>query len=84
MAHILGIVLPLFAVIGLGKLAAYFQYLDAAGTAVLTRFAFMLAVPALLFGVMAEGPAADIWGPGGVYFLGILLSTAWLFAWGVG
>jgi malonate transporter and related proteins len=30
-------------------------------------------VPALLFGVMAEGPTADMVGPGGVYFAGCLV-----------
>src|ERR1700712_5971713 len=66
-------VLPLFAIIGLGKLAVHLKQLDAAGSAVLSRFAFRLPVPALLFGVMAEGPTADVLGPGGIYFVGCLL-----------
>jgi predicted permease len=55
-----GAVLPLFAIIALGKLAILFKQLDAAGSAVLSRFAFRLPVPALLFGVMAEGPTANV------------------------
>jgi malonate transporter len=71
--QLLGAVLPLFAIIGLGKLAVYFDQLDAAGSAALSRFAFRLPVPALLFGVMAEGPTVDVLGPSGLYFLGCLL-----------
>ncbi|MBS0641463.1 MAG: AEC family transporter [Proteobacteria bacterium] len=72
MEQILGSVLPLFAIIGLGKLATSFGFLDAAGSVVLSRFAFFLLIPALLFGLIATGPASDVFGPGGVYFLGCL------------
>jgi malonate transporter and related proteins len=70
--QILGAVLPLFAIIGLGKLATNFKFLDAAGSAILSRFAFFLLIPALLFGLIATGPAGDMFGPGGVYFAGCL------------
>ena len=70
MGQILGVVFPLFAIIALGKLAVHFRFLDATDSAVLSRFAFFLPVPALLFGVLAEGPAADVFGPGGIYFAG--------------
>src|ERR1700722_8333731 len=70
MGQILGVVFPLFAIIALGKLAVHFRFLDATDSAVLSRFAFFLPVPALLFGVLAEGPAADGFGPGGIYFAG--------------
>ena len=73
MGQIVGVVFPLFAIIGLGKLAVRFRFLDSAGATVLSRFAFLLPVPALLFAVMAEGPTADVFGPGGVYFAGCLL-----------
>ena len=52
MGQILGAVLPLFTIIGLGKLSANFGFLDAAGSAVLSRFAFFLLIPALLFGLI--------------------------------
>jgi len=73
MGQIVGVVFPLFAIIGLGKLAVRFRFLDSEGAAVLSRFAFLLLVPALLFAVMAEGPTADVFGQGGVYFAGCLL-----------
>ena len=76
MGQLLGTVLPLVAIIGLGKLAVHFKQLDAAGSAVLSRFAFRLPVPALLFSVTAEGPTADVLGAGGVYIVGCLFIYA--------
>ena len=76
MARILGIVLPLFAIIGLGKLAVRYAFLDAAGSAVLSRFAFVLLIPALLFGLIVEAPKADMFGAGGLYFGGCLIVYA--------
>jgi predicted permease len=84
MGHILGVVLPLFAIIGLGKLAVHFAYLDTAGAAVLSRFAFLLLIPALLFGLVAEAPTADMFGPSGTYFVGCLIVygiALWIARW---
>jgi predicted permease len=71
--QILGSVIPLFAIIALGKLALQYRFLDSVGAAALSRFALFLLVPALLFGLIAEAPAADMFGVGGVYLAGCLI-----------
>jgi malonate transporter len=71
--QILGSVIPLFAIIALGKLAIQYRFLDPAGTVALSRFALFLLVPALLFGLIAEAPTADMFGVGGVYLVGCLI-----------
>ncbi len=63
MGAILGIVAPVFAIVGLGYLAAARRLVDEAGFRGLNAFTFNLAAPALLFasgtsGQVGGGPAA--------------------------
>lgn len=80
MAQIIGIVLPLFAVIGMGKTAIACNFLTAADAAVLSRFTFFVPIPALLFGLMAEVNVS--FGMSVVYFAGCLL--VYVTALGIG
>ncbi len=57
-------VLPVFALIGVGYLAARRGLLDAGVTDALNRFTIWLALPALLFGATAKMTWADIDHPG--------------------
>jgi malonate transporter len=82
MLQILGIVVPLFAIIGLGKAAIHWKFLDGAGSAVLSRFTFFIPVPALLFGLMAELTVS--FGMSVVYFAGCLaiyMAALWVGRW---
>jgi len=53
MLQIIGLIIPIFAVIGLGRAAVSYQKLDAAGLAVLNGFTYWVALPALLIGSIA-------------------------------
>jgi predicted permease len=54
MAYIAGLVVPIFAVIALGRAAIWLRILNPGGLAGLNGFAFWVALPALLFGSVAE------------------------------
>jgi malonate transporter len=71
MLQIIGILLPLFATIGLGKAAIQWRFLDASGAAVLSRFTFFVPMPALMFGLMAELNVT--FGMSAIYFVGVLV-----------
>jgi malonate transporter and related proteins len=80
--QILGIVLPLFAIIALGKAAIRWNFMDSSGSAILSRFTFYVPIPALLFGLMAELQISL--GVSGAYFTGCLLIYAvalWVGRW---
>jgi hypothetical protein len=79
MQDILPIVLPVFALIGVGWLAAKFNLLpDSVGEG-LSEFVFCVAVPCLLFKTLAtaETPDASPWAYWGAYFSGVAV------AWGI-
>ncbi len=74
--------LPFFALIGLGFGAARMRVFPPEATAVLTRFVFWFALPAMLFRLSADLPLAEIWNPGLVmaYMTATLALFAALFA----
>ncbi|MGI3899173.1 MAG: AEC family transporter [Janthinobacterium lividum] len=78
MNAVLNAVLPVFALIGVGYLAARRGLLDAAVTDALNRFTVWLALPALLFGATARMSWADIDHPGFAFVsaAGIVLTFA--------
>jgi malonate transporter len=77
MTATLTILLPLFALIGLGWGARRRGVLDAHAARVLNGFVVWLALPALLFGVMARSSWPALWQPGFIATFG--LSTAAVF-----
>ncbi|RYB02627.1 AEC family transporter [Lichenibacterium ramalinae] len=64
MQSVIDAVLPVFALIGIGYLAAASGVLDAGVTDALNRFVVWLALPALLFAATAKMSFADIDHPG--------------------
>ncbi|MBX3047580.1 MAG: AEC family transporter [Anaerolineales bacterium] len=88
MTHILAIIVPVFAVVAVGYLAARWGWLSAADNSGISKFVFVLALPLLLFDSLAnlESPGVFRWqfllsffaGSFIVYALGYLLSK-WLF-----
>lgn len=71
------IVLPIFALIFAGWLARRIGVLGSAATTELNRFVVYLALPALLFDIVAHAHWADIWQPGFIAAFG--LSAALIF-----
>jgi predicted permease len=67
------IVAPIFALILIGRFSNIVGLLDPPALRGLTDFVFFFAMPALLFGSIAEGPPFDILGVAGVYFSACLL-----------
>lgn len=90
MLHILEIIFPVFAVVGLGYFIAYRRILDERDLRGLSRFVFKLALPFLLFDSLANALVPDEfqWGFMLAYYgvtffifgLGILISRAWFKA----
>ncbi|HEX3575733.1 MAG TPA: AEC family transporter [Rhodopila sp.] len=84
MLQVIGIVLPIFTVIGLGKAAVHWRVFDAVATANLTKFAVYFLIPALTFGIIAEARPANVTafslaylaGCSMIYLLG-LAATGW-------
>lgn len=79
----LAVVLPIFALILAGWLARRTGLLGLHATAELNRFVVWLALPALLFDVMARSVGPEIWQPGFLATFGLssgalLGLTAWL------
>ncbi len=56
MGHLLGIVAPVFVLIAMGWGAVHRRLVDTAGVRGLTDFTFFAAMPALLFGSIADAP----------------------------
>lgn len=67
-AQVAGIVAPVFAMIALGAAARMRRLLDAGGQRGLNDLTFYLLIPTLLFGSVAEGPAAMGLGAASIYF----------------
>ncbi len=78
MLSILALVLPVFALILAGWLARRVGILGPAATSELSRFVVWLALPALLFDIIANADWAEIWRPGFVAAFG--LGAAAVFA----
>ncbi len=64
MLSTLSVVLPIFAVIFAGWLARRLELLGPAATSELNRYVVYLALPALLFDVIAHAGGREIWRPG--------------------
>lgn len=79
-ASIAAIILPVFALVGIGFFASRFSWLAAGTGEGLSDFVFVIAVPVLVFKtlVTADLPASIPWGLWAAYFLGVLV------AWGFG
>lgn len=85
MISVLGIVLPVFALILAGWLARRFDVLGEHATRELNRFVVWLGLPAVLFGVVAESSWRQLWQPGFVAVftlacLGVFAITVMLHA----
>ena len=65
------IVLPIFALILAGWVTRKIGVLGAAATTELNRFVVYLALPALLFDIVAHAHWADIWQPGFIAAFGL-------------
>jgi hypothetical protein len=70
---ILSLLLPVFAVIGLGRAAVAAKLLDTAAVKSLNDFALWVALPALMFRSMAEATTLQVTGIAGVYLAGCLI-----------
>ncbi|MGV3649851.1 MAG: AEC family transporter [Devosia sp.] len=70
-------VLPIFALVLTGWLAARFKALGPNATRELNRFVVYLALPSLLFGIMARSKPAEIWQPG--FIIAFLVGTGIVF-----
>ena len=69
MLQIVGLVIPIFAVIGAGRYAISLGILRPEGVAALNGFAYWLALPALLFASIAENHAPQVIGVAGIYLV---------------
>ena len=86
MIAVLGIVAPIFALIGLGAGARYWRVLDTGGLKGLSDLTFYLAIPALLFGAVVESQSSRLLDVALLYFgvavsvfgVGVLLGRQWL------
>jgi predicted permease len=78
MISILSIVLPIFALTFVGWLARRIGIFSPQSTTELNRFVVYLALPALLFDIVAKAKAADLWQPDFVAVFS--LSTFFFFA----
>jgi predicted permease len=64
LAAILGVLAPVFGLIGLGFGSVKLRYLGAEDVAVLGRFVIKVALPALIFGAVAGAPLNETMNPG--------------------
>jgi malonate transporter and related proteins len=78
MLSTLTVVLPIFALIAAGWLARRIGVLGSHATTELNRFVIYLALPVLLFDIIAHAQWDDVWQPGFVAAFG--LGTALIFA----
>ncbi|MBI6750939.1 AEC family transporter [Pseudomonas syringae] len=77
MTSVLGVILPIFALILAGYLCRRFQLLGPQAASELNRMVIWLCLPALLFEAMATVVWEDIWQPGFIFSYG--LATLGLF-----
>lgn len=70
-------ILPIFAIIGVGLFAGGLGLFDIAEAKAINRFALFVAIPALLFSIMARAPISEFDLPSlGVYFIPELIIYA--------
>jgi malonate transporter and related proteins len=70
MAHLLGIVAPVFVLIAMGWVAVHRGWLDTPGVRGLSDFTFFAAMPALLFGSIADAPPVRLADVAGSFLAG--------------
>ncbi|WP_395666696.1 AEC family transporter [Methylocella sp.] len=80
MLNALGVVLPIFALIGAGFAARRLDWLGPQASSELNRFVVFLALPALLFDIMATAQARDIWRPDFLAAFGLAVSLVFVAA----
>lgn len=80
MDQILAIVIPVFGLIGLGYLAAWTKLLGPAVGDALSEFVFMVAIPVLVFRIMANADLAGI----SAWRLWLAFFAAFAIAWWAG
>jgi malonate transporter len=73
MIQVAGLVAPVFAIIVLGRFAKGRLWPDEAGLAALTGFTFWIALPALLFGSIAETKSSGLFNVAGIYLVACLI-----------
>ena len=80
MIGILSVILPVFALMGLGWLAGRFGWLDASAGEGLSAFVFQFCIPSLIFRTMVTAvlPGVQPWGYWLAYF--IALGIVWFIA----
>lgn len=74
----LGIIFPIFALIFLGWLARWQNWLGDNATVELNRFVVLLALPALLFDIVANADWNSLWQP--QFILSFVIATFFIFA----
>jgi predicted permease len=67
MLQIVGLVIPIFAVISFGHLSISRNILNPDGLAALSGFAYWLALPSLLFSSIEESHTPQVMGIAGIY-----------------
>jgi malonate transporter and related proteins len=80
MLQTFGLVIPIFAIIAMGWLAVRRNILEETGSAALTGFAYWVALPALLFGSIAEIEAKGLIDVAGIYLACCLAVFAFAIA----
>ncbi len=71
MNTLLGVVLPVFSLVGAGWIARRLAFIGPAGAHELNRFVLYLGMPALLFQIMAKASWHDLYQPGFVAVFGL-------------
>jgi malonate transporter and related proteins len=72
MMDIIGLLLPIFAVIALGRAVVWFALIEPAGIRGINDFTYWIALPALLFGSIATGKTLHLFGIASIYLAGCL------------
>ncbi len=78
------IVLPIFAIVGVGYACGRLRLLGAASSEALNGFVYWVALPALMFQAMAEIDLATIYNPGFIIGFSGALTATWAIAGVVG
>ncbi len=74
-------ILPFFALIGCGYFASRTRFFPPEAAAVVTKFVFYFALPAMLFRLAATLPIGDVWNPS--FLTAYLLATGALYAFAI-
>jgi len=76
MAYVASMVMPIFAIIAMGRMAIWFRVLHPDGLAALNGFAYWIALPALLFGSIAAMQTSGWLEIAWIYLLACILMYA--------